>query len=322
MALQAKLKKMDEAADAMIRGQQTAVTEQPVVEPVATPDVPVVVQQPEPVETPVEPVEVTPAATPQADGKVQQMEAALAQAEQRFRTLQGMMDKERETNENLRTLVNQLTQQVNALTESTKAPVKEEPKLVTKADEEAFGADLVDLVRRATLEIVQGRMDGLTTTVDSKLGEVNGKVSEIGKVVAKSAAEKFDEALTAAVSDWRQINLDPTFSEWLTPYGLRALNDAYQNQDVEATAKFFNDYKVLTGKQQQQAPAPAASLDSLVTPGKPKASATQPPAQRTFSPADFVKASNDLRQRKISQADFDAFEREYFKAQSEGRIAR
>ena len=335
MSLQAtKMKRLNEEADRIIKSlSQTdaeapaGATEQEVEVTVAAPDAKATSEQEN---TGAEVVSANNDAGVQVtDSKPEQDEIAKYRAEaeeanQRWRSLQGMIDKVNADNEALRGLIRELTEQ---LKDRKAEPAKEEAakSFVTKKDEEEYGSEMIDLVRRVAKEIVLGEV----STLDTRFAEVSKSVEQVGKVAAKSAADRFKEDLTKMVPDWNQVNLDPEFSNWLGAYGLQALNAAYNDMNLDATAKFFKDFKVLTGKvEQPAAPAPkeppSKKLEQLASPGKAKSSPQNPDAVkgRMWNASDVKKLYEDQRKKLITPEQFRTLEADLFKAQSDGRFVR
>lgn len=315
MALQARLKKLDAEADEMIKAQHTGQQEP---EPVAEPEVaaePVIEQ---PVEQPTEVEAAQPAGEPQPAAapvdESAQLRDALAKSEQRYRSLQGMFDKSRDEIESLKQMVKQLSE-AQPKPEPAKAP-----KFVTEKDEESYGSDMIDLIRRAAQEIVEAKFGSL----DGRFAEVDQRVKQVGDVVHRSAAERFDDDLTTKVPDWQEINVDPAFTDWLGPYGLQGLRAAYQALDVAGTAKFFNDYKKLNAPAAPEPTAEPASkkLETMQAPGKAKtnASTSQQPKGKVWTKADINKLDADYRRGKISAERYAELDADLTKAYLEGRV--
>jgi hypothetical protein len=325
VSLQAKkYQKGDEEADALIRQLQTGVV--PEQSAIQTEDVPDASTQDEqivpPVEIPASNAVTDPAPVPQDADEISKLKDQLAAAEQRYRTLQGMMEKVTGDNRELQGTIRDLTEKLQAFMDSQTRTVEEPAKpLVTDKDEEAFGADLVDLVRRAAQETVQSTIGDIEGKVSGKVDEVSNRVAQVAESVAQTALERFQNRLTEIVPDWKEINVDPKFSAWLGHYGLEALNAAYAKGDVAGTAHFFSNWKEITGKQPTEPPAapPSAKLEELVAPGKTKA-ATPIQQPKTYTIADWNDAYERNRRGKLSDADLQAFEKEFFKAQHEGRV--
>jgi uncharacterized phage infection (PIP) family protein YhgE len=326
MSLQAKkYQKGDEEADELIRRMQTGVVpEQPAIQPEANPDDNTPGEQDAvPVEIPAEPNVAAPVPALQDTDETSKLKDQLAASEHRYRTLQGMMEKVTEDNRELRGTVRDLTEKLQAFLESQQRKAEETPKsLVTDKDEEAFGSDLVDLVRRAAKETLQSTISDIDGKLSGKVDEVSNRMNQVAQTVAETAQERFESSLAGVVADWREINLDPNFSVWLGTYGLKALNEAYANADVAGTAQFFTNYKLATGKQEAETPPPAppsSKLEGFVAPGKTKA-ASPIPQPKTYTIADWNDAFELNRRGKLSDADLETFEKEFNKAQREGRV--
>jgi len=83
-------------------------------------------------------------------------------------------------------------------------------RTVTSEDEEAFGADHIDLARRIASEVF-----------DQKIAMVNDTLARLEQSLrcrradCKSGAETFDEALERRVPNWSVTDKDPAFLLWL-----------------------------------------------------------------------------------------------------------
>jgi hypothetical protein len=327
MSLQAtKYQKDDEAADELIRKLQTGgVPEQPAIQSDAGPDANIQGEQDAPpVEIPADQNAAAPVPAPEATDETSKLKDQLAASEHRYRTLQGMMEKVTEDNRELRGTVRDLTEKLQAFLDSQQRKPEVPPAtLVTDKDEEAFGSDLVDLVRRAAKETLQSTISDIDGKLTGKMDEVSNRVNQVTQTVAEAAQERFESGLTGVVADWREINLDQNFSAWLGLYGLKALNEAYANGDVAGTAQFFTNYKLATGKQEAATPPlapPSAKLEDFVAPGKTKAS-TPIQQPQLYTIADWNNAFELNRRGKLSDADLETFEKEFNRAQREGRVA-
>lgn len=319
MALQAsRARKLDAEADEMIKAQAQTVKQEEAEPEVAEPEVAATsvedstVEQTTEVKTEQPAGDVQPAAVTVDEAAA--LRAQLAKSEQRYRSLQGMFDKSRDELDALRQMVKQLTEA------QPKPEEKKAPKFVTEKDEEAYGSDMIDLIRRAAREIVESEFG----TLDGKFAEVDKRVQQVGEVVHRSAADRFADDLTKSVPDWQEINLDPAFAEWLGKYGLQALNTAYSSMDVSGTAKFFNDYKKLHAPAEPApvAAAPAKNLESLQAPGKAKATAqVQAPKGKIWTKAEISKLDADYRRGKITAERYAELDADLTKAYLEGRVA-
>lgn len=269
-----------------------------------------------PVDTEAEPIEAAPIDTaPTGDelatlqSKVSSLTTELGTADQRYRTLQGMLEAGNQEIKSLRAIIAAL---------GTAPPAKAaEPVAVSDKDKETFGEDLIDLVVR----IVRQEVAPMITEVDTR-------VTSVASVAANSATRQFDTELAEIVPDWEVINDSSEFVAWLGKYQLQALNAAYAAYDLQGTAKFFLDFKRLTAPPVDTAPAPAAAapvvdkLAHLTSPAKSKAA---PPKLDTngkiWSGADVAKLYRDHADKKLTTAEFNKLEADLFAAQRTGRIA-
>ena len=255
-----------------------------------------------------------------SDPQLELLRKEVETANQRWKVLQGMIDKKESENENMRALLAQMSQKTE---KSADTPPT---RIVTQDDEEAFGADHIDLARRIASEVFDKRI----TVLNDKIARLEQSITGVGETVAKTAAETFDEALERRVPDWRTTNVDSAFMAWLSEEEglsgrtrLDLLNAAYGDSNLERTAKFFTAFRELNAKPV----TPAAKVDNvtkLVSPGKSRSAATPAPAPAntdTWSKADIARLYDDKRNGRITQAQFDDYERDLFAAQREGRLA-
>lgn len=230
-------------------------------------------------------VTAQPQATPQASEQPRPDDGGW---EQRYKTLQGMFQAEttrrdaraRELEANLQ----QALSRISELEQATRKPAQSEPAqpLVTDKDVEAFGGDLIDLVKRQAQEVIQAAardMEGRIAAKDveiARLREQLGGVAEQTKVVTQHT---FLADLAKLVPDWETVNIDQGFLDWLAQTdpltGLQRqsyLEDAYGKLDVKRTAEIFNAYKGTKGT----APRPASPPSELQRQVQPASSQATP----------------------------------------------
>jgi len=263
-----------------------------------------------------------PAAPVVVDQQIESLRKEVETANQRWKVLQGMIDKKESENENMRALLAQLSQKAEKPADTT--PVR----TVTSEDEEAFGADHIDLARRIASEV----FDQKIAMVNDTLARLEQSITGVGERTAKVAAETFDEALERRVPNWSVTDKDPAFLLWLNEEEglsgrtrLELLNIAYSNSDLVRTAKFFTTFRELTAKAPAADSAPKVdNVTKLVSPGKSRSAATPATAQpekNIWTKADIARLYDDKRNGRITQAQFDEYERDLFAAQREGRLA-
>lgn len=259
--------------------------------------------------------------------------------EQRYRTLQGMYNADtarlRSENQQLNSRVTQLEQLLSSLSTAPAASQTEtNEKLVTSKDIEEYG-DSIDVMRRVTKEEVSAanrRIAELEQMIRQMHTSVVPKVEQVAQRQAMSAEQSFWADLSAAVPQWRDVNADSAFHNWLLEIdpmtGLTRqsyLEDAQRNLDSRRVANIFTAWQGLSGQSVAQSPrpAPATQLERQVAPGRSRSSgATATDQPKTYSSADIRKFFEDVRKGlyKGKEAERDRIERDIFAAQRESRI--
>lgn len=245
---------------------------------------------------------------------------------QKYRTLKGMFDADVPR---LHSQVKQLTAEVTALTQKLEQkpaePTPDAPKLVTAADVETFGADLVDLQRRIAQEVsatFQGQLEALS----AQNAELKQKLDQTGTRVGEMT---FEQRLNRAVPDFDAINADPTWVGWLDEVDplLRAprrvvAQEAFDNGDVEAIAHYVSLFR----QSAQPVPQDTKRQDELerqVTPTRISAASSTAPQGKVYTVASWGTAYNRVAQLN-AQGKYDEatkLEAELDAAANEGRVA-
>lgn len=250
-------------------------------------------------------------------------------AEQKWRVLQGMINKKDEEIEAMR----QLFASLNAKPQP--AAAESLPDAVVSArDIKEYGQDLVDFVQRVTRASLSEVRAQLTRDLEARFGKLEGSMQHVEQTTARTAQERFYDALTTEMPDWRAMNVDPAFLGWLELSDafagvprMQLLRDAVASHDAHRASAFFAAYKreaapAPTAEVPTPAPAPVKNLERLVAPGKakpvtPKAEGTK----RTWTRADIARLYDDKMSGRISAHEFAEAERDMFAAQRDGRIA-
>lgn len=251
--------------------------------------------------------------------------------EQKYHTLKGKFDAEvprlyqqvREMNGQIQTLIADA-----ATAKATPAPTTpaSQTTLITEHDKEAFGADLIDLIDRATESKIAGHRDTEAKLL-AEINELKGKLGNVAERVTVSDQDRYESALSTAVPDWQALNVDQGFLNWLAEvdpvYGMPrqyALNNAYEAKDASRTATIFNQYKrglapvPKTGQQQLQSQvAPTRSRTSAA----PSSSAADKPIYTSGQIAEFY---NEWVKGRLDDAEAVRIEQDINAAYTEGRI--
>lgn len=259
-----------------------------------------------PAATPAKPSQA--ATPPQAGDSVEALRKDLAAAEQRWRTLQGMIDSREKHIERLE----QLLERVNGEPQPPAASAEPAPDEVR--DRKDFGDDYIDMVKRyiaAAVKPIEARLNALAQSVEST-----------DVAVEQTRKEKFNAAMSQRVPKWLEIDTRPHFIEWFNSSRARVAmgKQAMANYDHDALAELFEQYLVLHPEPAEQ-PAQPARPKPAIAPRSGRASTTaneQAPEKRTWKRSEIAQAFQNRRQYTTQQ--WDAIQQEIFDAQRDGRV--
>lgn len=258
--------------------------------------------------------------------------------EKRYKTLQGMYNADttrlRAENQQINQRVAQLEQLLASLSESAAKPQQTTTKLVTEKDIEEYG-DSIEVMRRVTEESLSARdnrIAELEQMIRQMQTSVIPRVEQVAHKQAVSSEQMFWSELTAAVPNWRDINADQNFLNWLMEVdpltGMSRqtyLEDAQRNLDTRRVVNFFSAWQGNVGQSVAQSPrdAVASELDRQVAPGRSRGGGAPSKDQsKTYAPKDIQKFFDDVRKGvyRGKEAERDRIERDIFAAQRENRI--
>lgn len=293
------------------------------------------------VEAPAEPVEYAPAQ--EAVTTAPQVVARQAEPDddpkwrQRYLSLQGSLQN------TIANSVNARTAQLQAELENLRARLDQSPQQsapsapvssVSEQDVQAFGADQIDLCRRVASDVCQQiavpYIEQRLQEIVQSLRGVAAQVDQVHGTQVKSDQERFEDALTATVPNWRQLDTLPEFHAWL--------EEAHPEMGVPRRVGFVAAVRdrdaVRAGRQFQlfdtqvmHAPAPVdprqVALAQQVAPARNAAS--QPhaaPVVRMWTPEQITAFYSDVRKGVFRgrEAEQLALESDISAATVEGRI--
>lgn len=248
--------------------------------------------------------------------------------EMRYKSLQGMFNKEvPELQGKVRHLEGQLQDAVARLNKASEAkpePVKAE---VDPKDAENFGGDLVEMVNRvssAQVARLSSILDGKLAAFGQQISTLYEQVGGATQHVARTAEQAFFDRLERLVPEWESVNADQRFLQWLAEvdpvYGLprqSALEQARKSLDAARAAAVFNAF---TGGKQA-----TAKPDGLGKQVSPKSVGSAPPSTsqpRVVSSTDITKFYDDVRRGvyRGQEAVAAQKEQEFNLALAEGRV--
>jgi hypothetical protein len=238
--------------------------------------------------------------------------------EQRFKVMEGKFKSEvPRLSDQIRDLTNQNDKLTNLI--ATMTPTEQKPEMtggtyltaeeLETLEEEGFDKSTMDLIGSMAERVA-----------DKRLSQYGQKVDALTNDVEASSKDRFFSELEGKVSDWRAVNEDNRFIEWLSEADgysgstkQQSLDRAYANMDAASVAAIFNAYKT------PSAP-PVGGLEKQVAPGKGAAAKTPVSQNKSWSKKEITKFYADQIKGKYSEKKANQLEKDIFLAQKEGRI--
>lgn len=278
--VEAQLRELEALEKQLAEGQNPAPAE-----PNPTPAEPPQDPQPAPAEP--KPVEPTPTPT----------EPVVAEEtwQQKYKTLKGMYDAEVPR---LHADMRDLKAQVDNLRKAAETKPAEQAKpavaekLVTDADVEAFGSDLIEVQRKVAREVAaefRGELDAMRAEngkLREQLNSTDTQVSEAG----------FEQRLYRMVPDFAAVNTDPQWINWLNEIDplLRAprssvAQQAFNRGDAEGVAHYVSLFRQTISSVEPTADK-TNELELQIQPNR-SATSTPPNSQKgkMYTNADIEK---------------------------------
>lgn len=293
---------------------------------------------PEAHDEPVEDREPAPAPEPQPPAPAAQPPAPSEDDTWRARyfTLKGMYDADVPR---LHARVKELEAELSAkppAPEPPQEPPADAPITLTQKDIDEFGPDLIDVIKRAAVDIAGPQIAALQAeikTLKATASEAASKATETAEAQGADRRQRYFTDLAKAVPDYAEINANQMFLDWLgqtDPLSGRIrqefLDSAFQSFDVERTAKLFTTWKETTSPAPAPTPVDTAKteLDTQVQPGRPRASAPQVDrAPKTYTQAEITRFYTDMAKGLYKGREDEAarMEADIDAAAAEGRVS-
>jgi hypothetical protein len=241
--------------------------------------------------------------------------------EQKYKTLKGMYDAEVPR---LHADLRDLKAQVDSLRKASETkpvePAKPaaQTKLVTDADVEAFGQDLIEVQRKVAREVAsefRGELDAMRAE-NEKLRE---QLTSTGTQVSEAS---FEQRLYRMVPDFEAVNADPKWIAWLNEVDplLRAprssvAQQAFNRGDAEGVAHYVAMFKQTVAPAEQRADK-TEELERQLQPNRGATSApptsqkgkvyTNSDIEKMFRKAADLGTKGQLDAAKKLEAEIDA----------------
>lgn len=212
-------------------------------------------------------------------------------------------------------------------------------RLVKDEEITTFGADLHDFVARTARDAVAQDLEAKVAPVVKRVDAVANTATQAAQKAAQADEALVVETLTRMVPNWKQLNEDDSFNDWLDgedPYNgaLRRdmLNQAFKRHDAPRVVAFFTGYLKEHATiappppaAEPQVPAPQRRLEDFVAPGAPKANtggAQEGSGKRVWTASEISAHYRNVSQGKYrtKPEQLKSIEADIFAAQKEGRI--
>ena len=252
---------------------------------------------------------------------------------QRYDILQGKYNAEvPRLHDQLKTQTNTLQSMQHEIEDLKTKPIEPQiarASLVTKDDEETFGADLVDMNRRVSRDEISPvalKVAALEKEL-SKLMQLQQKVNTVEKQQVETAQERFWVALKDTVPDWETINGDQRWLDWLAEYDAVAgktrqesLDEAGSHLDARRISAMFTTWKSLYPPSEDRKAQTRQELSRQVAPTKQSSSSAQPASEKIWTLAEYERAFDPRLRQAMSDTEIDALQADADRALAEGRI--
>ena len=227
--------------------------------------------------------------------------------------------------------IDELMSKVEALQSRPQEPGFE--RLVTEDEEKDYGADLLKVVgKRAREELLPE-----IAARDQEIEALKKRLDVVTNQAQTGTKAAMFAELDRAVPEWRQINQDQDFLDWLDQSDIYSgqqrrnmLTKAYNDFDAARVAAFFQGFLqeaaavAPTSAQPEPAKQPTKlPLEQLAAPGRPKAAAPPSPADKPVITRQFIdKFYSDSTRGAYRgrEAEYNRIEAMIFEAQQEGRV--
>lgn len=259
--------------------------------------------------------------------------------EHKFNSMKGQWQRSDALNQQLAARLETLE---NMLATAQAAPPVPEPsitptKYITLKEEEEFGPEMVDVMRRAAREVATPEVESLRANMRALEAKLNGTT----QVVEHDARTRMRTDLDRALPEWHEVNVLPEFHSWLAlpdPFSgvtrKKLLTDAYEANKTSQVLAFFKGFVSELAATQPPEVQPAAasprpgptkpSLESLAAPGRARTAASVTPAaeKQTIYTSDINAFYAAKRKGYYNgrEKEFEAAERELQVAMQEGRV--
>jgi hypothetical protein len=210
-------------------------------------------------------------------------------------------------------------------------------KLITPQEEEDFGSEMIDVMRRAAKEVA--------TPLLEEIAQLRSQVGNTSAAVTRTTRQSMLNTMAEAMPEWKDINVMDEFHAWLAlpdPFSgvtrKTLLQTAYDKNETSRVLAFFRSFvselAATTPATDQQTPVPTAekpkpsrtTLQQLAAPGRARTAASvTPPADKPIIRTSDINALYAAKRKGLydgREQEFAQYERELEEAMREGRVVR
>lgn len=264
---------------------------------------------------------------------------------QKYSVLKGKYDAEvprlseslRDANTRITSLEDKLTATPQPEPEPAAAPRTE----FTPEEIADYGEDLMDVMGRKAREIVESEYRPQIDQLSTEVTTLKQELGTTGKRVEKQETNEVFAQLDGTVKDWRNINVDPAFHEWLDqvdPFSgetrKNLMLNAFNRKNAHQVRAFFDKYAEENATVSQGSTAAPSGqggentatldLNDYVAPGQPRSGgdAGAPTDKRVWTNAEVGSFYSDVQKGryKTRPEDKARIEADIIAATREGRI--
>lgn len=260
------------------------------------------------------------------DQRMAELEERFSKLEQSKRVLEGKYNAEvprlAQDNAQLKSenakLQNEL-QELHASYEREKRAKLDAKSLVGEDLIDVVDEDTITVAERIAKGIVQREMEEFYAKIQPQLQSTTSSVEDMRQEAMQREKDMYERSLRQAISGFDSFVSTPEFCQYLKDnLWLQTFRDADANRDVDMMKRICDRYKSDTApKEPVQRPNP--KMQSLA----PKQTVAQQKAQpevKRFRLSDMKRASDALMRGKMSDAQFDKFNKEFEMAYSQGLV--
>lgn len=257
-------------------------------------------------------------------------------AEARYASLQGKYNSETAL---LRDQVAQNTQLVSQLLERDARPAAASVPSAPQSPEDfmkSLGATDEDLKDYGELlpivvRLAQNMYKPTIQKLENELNQLRNSAAANNAGLAETRRENIFKALDMSVPNWKQVNEQDHFLDWLKVHDIFAgvsrhvaLASAFKNLDQARVVGIFEAYAREYPEQARAPGAPAVDTATLLAPelhgGQPPAAPEGSGSKRIISESEIRTFYARVRKKLVSTEEYQRFQAEIAQATAEGRV--